>query len=468
MNNYENLSQLINKEFSKYSRIGILGYGKEGRSSIKLLSKYLTNTEFIISDINPTLEIEQEILELHNIKILKGEKWQEIFKFSDIVFVSPGVPLFNVYLPSNVVITSQIDFLFKHFSEKIIAVTGTKGKSTTTTLIHEILKTKFKNVLIAGNIGIPAFEILEEIDIADFCVLEVSSHQLQFVTSSPKYAVFLNIFPEHLDYYPDFDKYFQSKLNIFKFQNTSQYSILNFNNQIILEKLTKTNVNSQHIFYSNCNCKISCTYIANEKIYFKGKDSKECEIIDIVDIGLKGQHNLLNVLAAISVAKLLEIDNDRIKNVLVNFRGLAHRLEVINSKLGKVFINDSISTIPEASIAAIEAFKPVQTLILGGFDRGLFYDNFINNILETEIENIIFYGPAGKRMHEICLSFDLRNKKIIHFSNFDESVNYAILHTSENNKCLLSPAASSYDQFKNFEHRGFRFVELVRNFNNTD
>lgn len=464
MSNCKNISELIINEFKNFTKIGFLGYGREGRSSLGLISKYLSTTNFIIADSNENLEVDKTRLENLNLKVYKGNSWTEIFNEAEIIFVSPGVPLFNIQIPENIIITSQTDFVLKHFGEKIIAVTGTKGKSTTSTLIAELLRSEFETVPLAGNIGLPAFEIIEEINNSDVSVLEVSSHQLQIVRSSPKFSVFLNIYPEHLDYYPDFETYFNAKKNIFLFQNENHFTFFNFDDNIISGEIESLNKISTKIYYSMNEHPKTGVFIRDNKIFYRDLDKNEFEILEKNTFKLKGDHNLLNSLPAIALAKMFNISNDKIQNVISRFKGLSHRLETIETSSSIEFINDSISTIPQTCLAAIDATKPVYSLILGGFDRGIEFSEFISQIFASDIKLISFYGPAGKRMYDDFLNLGESNKTIKWFSNFDDSVNFAIENTVANGKCLFSPAASSYDQFKNFEERGFRFIYLVSKF----
>lgn len=462
MSNCKSLSELIISEFSSFNSIGFLGFGKEGKSSFKLISSFFKSKHFIIADSNKDIVIDNDFIVDLNVSVLKGDSCLEVFNAAELVFVSPGVPLFGFDLPDNVVVTSQIDFVFKHFQSKIVAITGTKGKSTTSTLIAELLRTQYKNIPFAGNIGVPAFDIINEIFNSDFTVLEVSSHQLQLVNNSPKYSIFLNIFPEHLDYYPDFQTYFNAKKKIFDFQSSNDFVFVNNDDKLIVNEVDK--IKSIKVFYGLNEHENFGVFIKNKNVFFRDFNSNTNLILDKDCFVLKGEHNILNSLSAIALAKLLDVSNDNILSVINNFKGLPHRLESVDNSLDIELINDSISTIPEASLAALEAVKPVYSLILGGFDRGIEYADFISKIHKSDLKLISFYGPAGKRMYDLFVNLSQSQKIIKWFPLFDDSVEFAISNTKKDTKCLLSPAASSYDQFLNFEHRGKRFVQIVSKF----
>jgi UDP-N-acetylmuramoylalanine--D-glutamate ligase len=314
--------------------------------------------------------------------------------------------------------------------------------------------------LIAGNIGIPFFDIMKDITPKTKIVLELSSHQLEFIRKAPHVSVLLNLFEEHLDHYSSLLDYQQAKFNIAGYQSDKDYFIYN-TTDIAIANLLKTNkVTSKFVGFSLFANPMAMFYTKNQYFYRvkNGKEEKICEITP--DFPLKGEHNLANTTAVIAAIECMQdIDILQIKNEIYSFHWLPHRLEFIGEFDGILFYNDSISTVPQASIAAVQALKNVNTIILGGFDRGIDYQLLIDFLESSEIENIIFTGEAGKRM--LSLSNKLEDKQLFFQDSYSDIVALAKEHTKKGNICLLSPAAASYDQFNNFEHRGEVFRELV-------
>jgi len=356
-------------------------------------------------------------------------------------------------------ISSQTDLFLQAFAPLCIGVTGTKGKSTTASLLFHVLKTQHPNTLMAGNIGIPLFDIIEQIDADTKIVIELSAHQLEFIRKSPHISILLNLFEEHLDHYNSYKDYQLAKYNIAHYQSNTDYFIYNANNKEIAGLLNTKPVFSHCITFSH---ELSDVFVKNNALYLKNNNKllKICEIDNTFP--LKGTHNLENVVAAvIALSCMEEIDIQRISDALYSFKPLPHRLEPLGKVNGIFFYNDSISTVPQASIAAVKALKHVNTIILGGMDRGIDYSPLVDFLKKSEVENFIFTGDAGKRM--MNLFENLENKQFFFCSSYREIVKIAKRCTKKDCICLLSPAAASYDQFENFEQRGNRFRELVMN-----
>lgn len=456
MRNSGDLSEIFKAEFSGLQTVGILGYGREGKSSYKLIRKCFPEIRMIIADRNTEVLDSDELKQDGFLELIGGSNYLQILGRCDLVFVSPGISITGSVLPDSIRMTSQTDFLFRHFSQKIVAVTGTKGKSTTASLIAHMLRQKFSNVPLAGNIGIPPFDIIEQLAEVEVAVFEVSSHQLQFVSSAPKVALLLNLFPEHLDYYPDVTTYFDMKKNIFRFQKQGDCIVRNEDDPEIVS--FPVNHVSDVLHYSVRLSQNMNAWCENDVLYCRNKEV--FEIIKADEIQIRGKHNISNSLAAICACSFLGLTPEEMHTGIKTFRGLPHRMEKIDSGSGQRFFNDSIATIPEATLAAIEALHPVETLILGGMDRGLSYDEFLGKVQHTEVRNFCFYGEAGLRMfQEVQKIHSL--KKNVYFRNFEECVLQAISMTGKGETCLLSPAASSYDQFRNFEERGEAFRNII-------
>lgn len=455
MKNLKNLSKTLLNKIEESASIGILGFGTEGISSLKFIEKYFTNKTICIADKNVQIR-EHKLLKNNKYKLFLGNEWINIFQNTTFIIVSPGVPLFGVEIPKEVMISSQTDIILSCFGHKIIGISGTKGKSTSSSLLQYLLKTVYDNVPLAGNIGIPPLDVFEQVAESQYAVFEISSHQLQHIKTSPHIALMLNIYEEHLDYYPDYDTYAKTKLKIYEFQNENDIAIVN--NDIESLNNFEVQYKSQKFTYS-LNKQNSNAYIDDNQIFIS-KENISQAIISTNEISLKGTHNHSNCLAIALIANIIGINSNIIKNALSTFKSLPHRLEPITCKNGKFFYNDSISTIPESTIHAVKSLSPIQTLIVGGMNRHINYDNFCEELVNLQVENIILYGEVG---HLILNILDKLNAKInyIYKKDFSECVHLAIDLTSVGQICLLSPAASSYDQFQNFEKRGEKFKEII-------
>ena len=423
----------------KRKRILVLGFGKEGKSSYQFIRKHLPTVSIVVADENP--ELDTQLFENDSLtKHIFYDAIREDFSDYDIVLKSPGICLKDKYNRLDFSkISSQTDLFLQAFSPQCVGITGTKGKSTTTSLIFHIINNLRPNSLIAGNIGIPLFDVIEQIDLETKIIVELSAHQLEFIRKAPHISILLNLFEEHLDHYNSYEDYQSAKFNIARCQSAEDYFIYNANDPLIASLLSTKPVKSHCIPFSN-------------------------ELLDafVIDdfFPLKGEHNLENVAAAIAALNCIEnVDNQKIKELLYSFKPLPHRLEFIGEVDGVFFYNDSISTVPQASIAAVKALKSVNTIILGGTDRGIDYSPLVDFFKDSDVENFIFTGKAGKRM--MRLFEKLQDKKQFYCSHYEEVVKTAKVHTQKGAICLLSPAAASYDQFKNFEHRGDAFRELV-------
>lgn len=438
----------------KNKSILILGYGREGESSYKFLRHNFPTKRLGIADFNSS--ISNKIINDENIDFHTGNDYLNSLKYYDFVLKTPGISFKDIDIPKNCTISSQTDLFLQMYSKQIIGVTGTKGKSTTTSLIYHILKQCNKNVLIAGNIGKPLFDIINEIHNETIIVCEFSSHQLEFIKKGPKIAILLNIFQEHLDHYKSFTDYQMAKLNIALTQNIDDFLVIPKQNPLITSLISAVNVKSNIEYFStkelsNCSLIENEFYIFNKKI---GTFNNE--------IKLKGEHNALNIMASILACKHFVNDEKEIVRAIKTFDPLPHRMEFIGEFNGIKFYNDSIATIPEASLSAISALNNVGTIILGGFDRGISYDEFILKLFNSKLDLIIFTGEAGKRMMNIAENNNLSTKiDYLFIDNYPEIVKTSFLLTPKGKICLLSPAASSYDSFKNFEHRGDKFKELI-------
>ena len=419
--------------FTEGKTILILGFGKEGRSTFSFLSKHFPGCNVGIADQNTRIADEGIYARLH-----LGKDYLQAMNDYDLIIKSPGIMLSDIPERTKEKVTSQTDLFLREFAWQTIGVTGTKGKSTTASLIYYLLKKTGNNALLMGNIGLPAFDFIEKINVDDLIVYELSAHQLEFVHSSPHIAVLLNLFPEHLDHFGAFEKYKQAKLNIFRFQKTGDSAFCGGNIPA---------------FTGICE-----TASDKEKAFFEKINPEEL----LQRTGLKGEHNLKNILLAFSVLHYLGMPLEDLPRALSGFRALPHRLEYVGKFGGIDFYNDSISTVPQSTMAAVKSVEQVDTIILGGFDRGLDYSGLVDFLIETDIKNFFFLGKAGERMLKL---FRMKGSEQSLFPVDDLlAVFRQMQKLSQVSCCLLSPAAASYDQFHNFEHRGDLFKKLAGGF----
>jgi len=442
----------------------ILGFGREGQSSYRFLRNKFPQKHLTIADGNSNFDI-LPFKNDTNISFVLGKNYLETIGNFDIIIKTPGISFKNIKVPENCIVTSQTDIFMNLFGKQTIGITGTKGKSTTTTLIYHILKQSNKNTLLAGNIGIPLLDIASDVNAETTIVCELSSHQLEYLTAAPHIAILLNIHQEHLDHYVDYKAYQLAKYNIALQQTDNDYFINNFDDVEVLNLINQQKPKSKLIQFSEKNIANNCCYLTNNEFQFY-KDNKPeivCKLSD--NLPLKGFHNSMNMMAAILAAKLKNIANCDIEKGLQTYKPLPHRLEFVCTKNGINFYNDSISTIPEATIEALKTLKTVETLILGGFDRGIDYTVLIDFLIKNPVTTIIFNGNAGKRILDIFTQKGIPSKTNCFFENdYTQIVKISFKHTETGKTCLLSPAAASYDQFINFEERGDRFKVLVGSF----
>ena len=465
LNHYKSNKNSILDEMILNKNILILGFGKEGRSTYNYLRERYPNQVFSIADKDAFLLEKFSFTNDKNLKFILGSTYLDHLNAFDLIIKTPGISVldFKNPLPAKEKITSQTDIFLKMYHSQVIGVTGTKGKSTTANLIYHILKKhKNVNVLLVGNMGFPPFDQLIDINKDTLIVFELSSHQLENITVAPHISVLLNLFQEHLDHYHSYIDYQLAKFNIAFNQNAADYFIFNFDNISIKNIIKEHKIKGKAYSFSLNKETDRGTFIKDSFIYFN-EGSRSVKVYNTKHkCNLKGEHNLLNIMAAINVCKIIGVKNDVIIDGINTFKGLEHRLEYVGRYDDIEYYNDSIATIPEATMAAIKSLKRVNTLLIGGFDRGIDYNELAEFITNSLIGHIIFIGEAGKRIFSLIDTSKNKKQKYIVATDFDNAVEFAQNVTCKDMICLLSPAAASYDMFKNFEERGKRFKELVK------
>ncbi|MDD3187634.1 MAG: UDP-N-acetylmuramoyl-L-alanine--D-glutamate ligase [Bacilli bacterium] len=441
-------------------KVAILGFGKEGISTYKYIRKHLPNQKLYIVSIENNVD-NPVVTEDQNLDFIFGSDYLNNLEEYDLIIKSPGVPLKDIDV-TKLNITSQIGLVLEDGGFFTIGITGSKGKSTTTSLIYEVLKAQNKDAYLLGNIGIPIFDYIENFNENSYLVIEMAALQLEYVKASPNIACLLNLFEEHLDFFGTYEKYCLAKLNIFKYQKNNDIGFYNENNITLNNYIQKGNYTSD-LTKINCTIDLKDTnengiYIENDFICYKfnGQIKKLYNIND--ERSLLGTHNLENIAFVLGVALKLNLDIELAIKTINNFKPLEHRMELVGTYNGITFYNDSIATIPEATIHCIEALKNVDTLIFGGKDRGISYDDFIDYLQNCSVNNFICMPNTGTNIGKM-----LKNKNVYFISDMQEIVEKAFEITKKGKSCLLSPAASSYNAFKNFEEKGRLYKEAVKN-----
>lgn len=443
------IEQIVNK--LKDKKIAILGMGREGKSTYHFLRKYLSDQVFTLLD-QKNFELEQE----SKVQKVVGKDYLKDLENYDLIIKTPGISLKDIDVSSiKEKITSQMELFLEVNRKNVIGITGTKGKSTTSSLIYEMIKAQNENCILAGNIGIPIFDCLDGANEKTIFVLEMSSHQLEYLKVSPHIGLILNLFEDHLDHAGSVEHYHNIKMNMFKYQTCEDKMIYCLSHETLRRKIEENCFESQaypiDLVHSN-----GTVYCKEKAIYFRDKK--------IYDTTLKrnllGHHNLENIVFALTVIELLHLDNEKAIRVANQFTTLAYRLESIGTFDDVTYYMSLLSTIPEATINDIEALENVNTLIFGGMDRGISYDKLIDYLKKSSIEHFICMPTTGYKIASY-----LPKEKVFLADTLKEAVEVAKKVTKKNTLCLLSPAASSYEQFKNYEEKGDTFREFVTQLN---
>lgn len=441
------LKKLINTLENK--NIAIVGFGREGKSTYNFIRRYLPNQKLTIIDGNKELLTNnKELNNDNNLSFVLGENYLDNLDIYDLIIKSPGVRFKDIDISSfKDKITSQLGLTLDLYKENVIGITGTKGKSTTTSLIYKVLIDQDYDAHLVGNIGIPIFDEIDNINKNTIYVIEMAALQLEFVKSSPHIGIVLNLFEEHLDFFKTKNDYFLSKLNMFKYQNTNDYGLYTSDNETLNEYVKKGNYKT-NLIDINKEMVINNNFIEfNNKKLYNINDKRN----------LLGKHNLIDISFVLRLSELMNLNLEKTISSINCFKPLEHRLELVGTYNDITYYNDSIATIPEATINAIEALGNVNTLIFGGMDRGIDYSSFITYLNNSNIENFICMPTTGYKIGE-----KLINKNVYFIELLEDAVKKAKEITKKGNTCLMSPAASSYEYFKNFEEKGQKYKEYIK------
>lgn len=453
------------EENLKNKKIAIIGLGVSNIPLIDYLHDF--QAKITVFDKRNEEKIDKGVLEkIENYKISKnfGENYLSNLKDFDIIFKSPScrpdLPEIEAEVKRGAILTSEIEKVLELAPCKIIAVTGSDGKTTTTSLIYEIVKQKYKAYL-GGNIGIPLFTKIKEMQPEDIVVLELSSFQLMTMKQSPDIAVVTNVTPNHLDIHKSYEEYIEAKKNIFLNQNEDNTLVLNYDNEIT-KSFAKT-AKSKVIFFSSKE-KIENGVIYDDGIIKISEDGLRRHLLKLKDTHLRGTHNAENICAAVAATKDLVQIEDQI-NAIKGFEGVPHRIEFVREINGSKWYNDSIASSPTRTIAGLNSFDEEIVLIAGGYDKHLDYEPIAKPILDRVKTLILLGQTSGKILNAVKEKQGELGIKIDIFKvdTLEEAVEKAKMEAKPNQVVLFSPASASFDMFKNFEERGNKFKELVKN-----
>lgn len=431
-------------------KIAILGYGKQGVSSYNYFKSL--GHEVVIHDQNSSLTLPQDALSI------LGDEYMKNLDSYDQIIRSPKIHPTEIVKENsenilNKVTSNTNEFLKVCPTENIIGITGTKGKGTTSTLITELLKAAGYKTHLGGNIGIPPLDLLNEgIDSKDWVVLELANFQTIDLKYSPHIAVCLMIEPEHLDWHDDYDEYMNSKSQLFKFQTEKDFAIY-----------FGPNPRSKRIASSGKGILIPYFIDPGASVRDGWVEIEDHKIIETKDVKLIGEHNLQNICASLTVFWQIKEDLNVASKVFSSFTNLPFRLEMRREINGIKFYNDSFSSNPSATIAALDAIKGNKILILGGKDRGLELKDLMDSITKhsMELKNILVIGEAGNRISEELNSIGFNKYKKLENVNMHQIIEASRQNTENGDNIILSPGFPSFDMYKDFEDRGKQFNESV-------
>src|SRR6202161_1140493 len=442
----------------KDKRVLVVGLGKSGVASALFLKAH--GARVTVSDTKSGDELRNEIPALldHGITVKTGGHGERTFRGQDLIVVSPGVPvdaplLVQARALSEPVI-GEIELAAQFLPGPIVAITGSNGKTTTTTLAGEILTAGGLSTLVGGNIGTPAISLAERATRETAIVLEVSSFQLETIqTFRPKVAVVLNVTPDHLDRHRTFEAYVDAKARIFENQRSDDFAVLNEDDASCVAMAARTR--AQVFWFSRQKEVKQGAWVRDGNILFRDERGQH-EVMLVSEIPLKGAHNLENVLAAVCAGALMGCAPEKIRQAVRDFKAVEHRLEFVATIRGVDYYNDSKATNVDATIKALESFPANIHLILGGKDKGSDY-TVLNDLVRQRVKRVYTIGAAAAKIES-----QIKAAEIVHAETLDHALRKAHAAAQPGDVVLLAPACASFDQFKNYEERGRVFKEIVQ------
>jgi UDP-N-acetylmuramoylalanine--D-glutamate ligase len=446
----------------KDKKVLVFGAGKSGISAIRLLQKL--EASVILYDSNDTLDVShlQDQIDIEKrFMLVTGELADQIMDMVELVILSPGIP---IDLPEverlrarNIPIWGEIELAYRYTKGRVIGITGTNGKTTTTSLVGHIMKTYFKEVYVVGNIGNPYTDIAFDTSDETVVVAEISSFQLETIDQfKPVVSSILNISPDHLNRHHTMENYIHIKENITKNQTESELCVLNYEDEILraMAKRLKTRV----MFFSSERRLKEGLYLEGDYILYAENGSVQ-KICNVNEMKLLGKHNYENVMAAVGIAITIGVPFDYIKEAVTSFHAVEHRMEYVETIAGVTYYNDSKGTNPDAAIKAVQAMRRPTILIGGGYDKGLEFDEWIESF-DNKIKYLVLLGQTSEKIAQTARKHGFHN--IIKVNSLKDAVRISAEKAEPGDAVLLSPACASWGMFENYEQRGKLFKEYVR------
>ena len=444
--------QLKNKNFNGMN-ITVVGLGISGMAAASFLIRHGANV--FVSDNKSTSELEQNLEILHkkgNFAFEAGEHTANIYSDKDLIVISPGVPpdlsFFEMAKLKHIPIINEVEFASYFIdSNKIIGITGTNGKTTVANLLHRILKNAGKRSNLCGNVGNPLIDFVDKT--SDYFVVELSSFQLETISEFKAHiGVILNLADDHIEYHKTFEKYAAAKEKLFSNMDAADFALINNDDEYL--KNARIATKAEIVSYSTEQDRAHRFYLNEKNIMFDDKI-----LIDTNELNLYGRHNMVNIIAALEISALLDVDIMSAADTVKSFKGLPHRLEHVANANGFEIINDSKSTNPHSLEAALQSFDRPLVLIAGGKDKGISFSG-ISSQGKRNVKYAVLFGEAKARMRE---ELDFKSSSMA--ADLDEAVDRALAHTQKGDVLLFSPGCSSYDMFENYKERGRKFKEIV-------
>lgn len=446
-------------------KIAVIGMGVSNTPLIQFLCEAGAHVTVFDKASEQALKDKIDSLSQYNISYSLGKGYLNTLKDFDIIFKTPGIrndiKELNSAREHGAVVTSEMELFLDLCPAKIIAITGSDGKTTTTTITCKILQEAGYTCWLGGNIGTPLIHQIDAIQPDHLVVLELSSFQLMSLKKSPTIAVITNLSPNHLDYHTDMDEYINAKKNIFQFQSSEDLLVLNADNEITEGFINEAQ--GKVALFSRRQAIDFGAFLKDDWLCYRENDHIE-EIVSIYDIQLRGMHNVENYLAAIAAIRHL-VPKEAIQKVATTLNGIEHRIELVRELNGIKYYNDSIASSPTRTIASLNAFDQKVILIAGGYDKNLSYESF-GEIVIKKVKHLILIGQTAS-MIEMSLMRSIKGKdaynniRITNCTTLEQAVFAAFFSAKTGDIVLLSPASASFDMFKDFEERGKKFKSLV-------
>ena len=448
----------------KGKRVLIIGMARSGISAAKMCKELGAKVTIYDSKDNDEIRNATQNLIEQGVKSVFGQLNNNIMNDKELVVLSPGVPvdlepiLYGKKI--GIPVISEIELAYRYCAAKIIGITGTNGKTTTTTLVGKIAQAYLKNSKVVGNIGYPFTETVFDVKGEDYVVAELSSFQLETIDRfKPFISAILNITPDHLNRHKTFEKYIEIKERIFENQDENDYTILNYDDPICRKMENK--IKGKVIYFSSKSKLRQGVYLDNNRIICSYEDINE-EICSIDELKIIGVHNIENIMATIAICICANIKIDIIREQVKLFEGVEHRIEYVATIKGVRYYNDSKATNPDAAIAAINSIKTMNWgtyLIAGGMDKGSDFDEWIGNFDEN-IKGLIVFGETSNKIKNTAIKLGYTKVEIV--NNLEDAIKLSSSLARKEECVLLSPACASWDMLRDYEQRGDMFKQIVK------